>query len=61
VVGSLVKIYVFFHLDQQSWTRQNTVLRRDTGGFQGWFGHWSSDVMTFAAGSLFLAFVFQLV
>ena len=24
IVGALVKIYVFFRLDQQSWTRQNT-------------------------------------
>jgi glycosyltransferase Alg8 len=27
--GSLIKIYVFFRLDRQSWTRQKTKLHRD--------------------------------
>ena len=39
VVGSLVKIFVFFRLDQQSWTRQKTTLDRDLGAFQRRFNH----------------------
>jgi glycosyltransferase Alg8 len=59
IVGSLVKINVFFHLDQQSWTRQKTTLARQEG-YDGWFKRWSSDVMTFVAASVFLALVLQL-
>ena len=29
LVGSFVKIYVFFRLDKQRWTRQNTTLKND--------------------------------
>lgn len=61
IVGALIKIYVFFHLDQQSWTRQKTTLQRDLDGFQRWFNRWSSEAMTFSAASLFLALVFHLV
>jgi glycosyltransferase Alg8 len=50
---------VFFHLDQQSWTRQKTTLAREEG-YDGWFKRWSSDVMTFVAASVFLALVLQL-
>ncbi|WP_342246759.1 glycosyltransferase family 2 protein [Pseudomonas sp. OTU5201] len=55
IVGALVKIHVFFRLDQQSWTRQNTRLNRNLGGFQRWFNVWSSRSMTFSAASLFIA------
>ncbi len=55
VVGALVKIHVFFHLDRQSWTRQPTSLDRDLGRFQRWFNTWSSRSMTFSAASLFVA------
>ncbi|MND56170.1 hypothetical protein D3C80_472680 [compost metagenome] len=55
IVGALVKIHVFFRLDQQSWTRQNTRLNRNLGGFQRWFNLWSSRSMTFSAASLFIA------
>lgn len=61
IVGALIKIYVFFHLDQQSWTRQKTRLQRDLDGFQRWFNPWSSEVMTLSATSLFVLFVFHLV
>jgi glycosyltransferase Alg8 len=61
IVGSLTKIHVFFHLDQQSWTRQKTVLDRHLSGYQGWFNRWSSDAMTYSAASLFLALIFNLV
>ncbi|MDH4608822.1 glycosyltransferase family 2 protein [Pseudomonas sp. BN102] len=55
IVGALVKIHVFFRLDQQSWTRQKTRLNRNLGGFQRWFNVWSSRSMTFSAASLFIA------
>jgi mannuronan synthase len=61
IVGSLTKIYAFFHMDQQSWTRQKTVLHRDIDAFQLWFNTWSSRAMTFTAGSLFAAFILKLV
>ena len=55
IVGAMVKVYVFFRLDQQSWTRQKTKLSRDLGGFQNWFNPWSSRAMTFSAASVFVA------
>jgi glycosyltransferase Alg8 len=61
IVGALIKIYVFFHLDQQSWTRQKTTLQRDLDGYSRWFNRWSSEAMTFSAASIFLAIVFHLV
>jgi glycosyltransferase Alg8 len=61
IVGSLMKIYVFFRLDQQSWTRQNTRLKRSSDGFQAWFNHWSTKAYTFSSASIFLAFVLFLV
>ncbi|HZX19336.1 MAG TPA: mannuronan synthase [Pseudomonas sp.] len=61
IVGALVKIYVFFRLDQQSWTRQNTKLDRGLVSFQRWFNTWSSRAMTFSAASLFVATLMVLV
>jgi glycosyltransferase Alg8 len=61
IVGSLIKIHAFFHMDQQSWTRQKTVLHRDLDPFQRWFNRWSSRAMTFTAGSIFAAFILKLV
>lgn len=61
IVGSLMKIYVFFRLDQQSWTRQSTKLTRNIGDFQTWLNRWSSVTMTFSAASIFAALVLILV
>jgi glycosyltransferase Alg8 len=61
IVGALVKIYVFFRLDQQSWTRQDTKLTRDLASFQRWFNTWSSRTMTFSAGSIFVAVLMMMV
>jgi glycosyltransferase Alg8 len=61
IVGALVKIYVFFRLDQQSWTRQDTKLTRDLASFQRWFNTWSSRTMTFSAGSVFVAVLLTMV
>ncbi|MNT67906.1 hypothetical protein D3C72_2060820 [compost metagenome] len=61
IVGALVKIYVFFRLDQQSWTRQNTKLNRDLASFSRWFNTWSSRAMTFSATSVFIATLLAIV
>ncbi|MFC0711411.1 mannuronan synthase [Azorhizophilus paspali] len=55
IVGAVVKIHVFFRLDQQSWTRQDTKLNRELASFQSWFNNWSSKAMTFSATSIFVA------
>ncbi|MNF13757.1 hypothetical protein D3C80_2157160 [compost metagenome] len=56
-----MKIYVFFRLDQQSWTRQNTKLDRGLASFQRWFNTWSSRAMTFSAASVFVAVLLTIV
>ena len=61
IVGAVMKIYVFFRLDKQSWTRQPTVLKRDLASFQQWFNTWSSRTMTFSAASIFVAVLFVMV
>lgn len=61
IFGSLVKIYVFFRLDRQSWTRQKTRFSSDTASLQQRMNRWSSRIMTFSAGSVFLALVMKLV
>jgi glycosyltransferase Alg8 len=61
LVGAMVKIYVFFRLDQQSWTRQKTKLDRGLASYQRWFNTWSSRTMTFSAGSVFCALLMWIV
>jgi glycosyltransferase Alg8 len=61
IVGAMVKIYVFFRLDRQSWTRQPTRLTRDLAGFQRWFNTWSSRTMTFSAVCVFVATLLLIV
>ena len=57
----MVKIYVFFRLYQQSWTRQNTKLNRGLSSFDNWFNSWSSRAMTFSASCVFIAALLALV
>jgi len=61
IVGSLTKVNVSFHLDQQSWTRQKTTLARDLDAFQRRFNRWSSPALVFAAASIFIAAVLCIV
>ncbi len=61
ILGSCVKIYVFFRLDRQEWTRQQIRLSRERGNFRGWFNAWSSRTMTFSAVSIFCAMMFLIV
>lgn len=55
--GSLIKTYVFFRLDRQSWTRQKTRLDR---GVTGWRRRWMAltSHLTYAAAMLtFIALI----
>lgn len=61
VLGSLVKIRASFYLDQQSWTRQKTQLKRGYDRFQTRFNFYSSAVFSLAAWCLFAAFVAAVV
>lgn len=61
IYGSLVKIYVFFRLDRQSWTRQKTKLKLSDDRFQRHFNQFSTMTMTFASVSIFLALVLHMV
>ncbi|AOE86351.1 mannuronan synthase [Pseudomonas sp. TCU-HL1] len=61
VLGAMVKVYVFFRLDRQSWTRQSTKLERGLASFQNGFNAWSSRAMTFSAVSVFLAVLVSIV
>lgn len=53
LAGSLVKAWVVFRLDRQSWTRQRTRLP-DQSSLRVWFNRWSANAMTFSAFSMFL-------
>ena len=61
IFGAIMKIYVFFRLDRQSWTRQPTKLKRDLVSFQKVFNRWSSRIVTFASASVFAAIIFSIV
>jgi glycosyltransferase Alg8 len=61
LAGSLMKIKVSFHLDQQSWTRQDTQLTRDLDPWQARFNRWSSPALMTASASLFAALVVSLI
>jgi glycosyltransferase Alg8 len=61
LAGSLMKIKVSFHLDQQSWTRQDTRLTRDLDPWQARFNRWSSPALMTASASLFAALVVSLI
>ena len=57
VVGSLVKVRALFFLDRQSWTRQQTSLRRDLSPTRALCNAWSSRVCLASAAAVFAAFV----
>ncbi|MFZ5561222.1 MAG: glycosyltransferase [Pseudomonadota bacterium] len=59
LAGSLVKAWVGFHLDRQSWTRQKTRLEQGSS-FREVFNRWSAHAMTFSAFSIFFVLCFLL-
>jgi len=61
IVGSLTKIKVSFHLDQQSWTRQDTRLRRDLEPWQARFNRWSSPALLASSACIFAAVVVSVI
>lgn len=61
MIGSVLKIHVTFHLDRQSWTRQDTRLKRRLGNWQATFNRWSSPALEAASICVFAAFVVSLV
>ncbi|MCM2681228.1 glycosyltransferase family 2 protein [Echinimonas agarilytica] len=61
IFGSLVKIYVYFRLDRQSWTRQKTKLKAHADPFQARFNQVSTPLMTFAAANIFIAVILHIV
>lgn len=61
IFGSLIKIYVFFRLDRQSWTRQKTKLSSSNDSFQSLFNRLSAPIMTMSATGVFIAFVLYIV
>ena len=61
IVGSMIKVFVLFFPDRQSWTRQKTVLTRDLDGFHTRFNEWSSRIMLFTALSFFCAVIVTIV
>ena len=61
IYGSIIKIYVVFRLDRQSWTRQKTKLKKSDNKFQRIFNTWSTQLMTFASTNIFFALIVYLV
>ncbi len=59
LAGSLVKAWVGFHLDRQSWTRQKTRLEQGSS-LREVFNRWSAHAMTFSAFSIFFVLCFLL-
>ncbi|MCL1079030.1 glycosyltransferase family 2 protein [Parashewanella spongiae] len=61
IMGAVMKIYVFFRLDRQSWTRQPAKLSIEAEALQQVLNLWSSRTVTFACASIFAAVIFVLV
>ncbi|MDH5722396.1 MAG: glycosyltransferase family 2 protein [Alphaproteobacteria bacterium] len=55
--GSVIKTFVFFRLDQQSWTRQKTKLQRGMSGWQTKFVKFTSHYVYGIAMTVFVALV----
>lgn len=57
IVGSIMKVYALFHMDQQSWTRQKTTLNNRGVSFDVRLNRWSSKAMMFSSIAIFLGVV----
>ncbi|WP_181702179.1 glycosyltransferase [Chthonobacter albigriseus] len=57
IFGSLMKVYIFFRLDRQKWTRQNTVSKRNVSAWRARYNTYSSLFMNVFAVALFLTAV----
>ena len=61
VVGSVMKIYAMFHMDQQSWTRQKTTLTDGKAAFDQLFNKWSSKAFLISSLAVFLSTIHLLL
>ena len=57
IYGSLIKVYVLFHLDRQKWTRQKTVGTRDITAWRTRMNNYSSKWALVTYATLFCVFV----
>lgn len=57
IVGSIMKIKVMFHLDQQKWTRQKTTLSSTKSSLDEKLNKYTSRMMWFGSLMFFMAFV----
>ncbi|MHC5350592.1 glycosyltransferase [Pseudomonas sp. A46] len=57
IVGSIMKVYALFHMDQQSWTRQKTTLSNRGVSFDVALNRWSSKAMMLSSIAIFLGVV----
>ncbi len=56
IVGSLMKVYSMFHMDQQSWTRQKTTLGKGANA-DVMLNRWTSKAMLFSSIAIFLGVI----
>ena len=61
IVGSVMKVYAMFHMDQQSWTRQKTTLSNRNADTDILINRWSSKVMMLSAIAVFLGVITVLI
>ncbi|PAU87013.1 glycosyltransferase [Pseudomonas jilinensis] len=56
IVGSLMKVYSMFHMDQQSWTRQKTTLK-SSNNLDAALNRWTSKGMLMASIAIFFGVI----
>ncbi|PTU74213.1 glycosyltransferase [Pseudomonas mangrovi] len=56
ILGSVMKVYSMFHMDQQSWTRQKTTLAAHAG-WDAWLNRWSSKAMLLSSFAIFFGVI----
>ncbi len=61
IYGSMIKVFVLFHLDKQKWTRQNTVGKRDLTAWRERINKWSSRYAMVTFVMLFIMLIANLV
>ncbi len=57
IYGSIVKVYVFHHLNKQKWTRQKTSLKQTGSRFDNWFIQTSSKLALATSVLVFITVV----
>ena len=57
IVGSIMKVYALFHMDQQSWTRQKTTLSNGSVSFDAALNRWTSKTMLLSSIAIFFGVI----